>query len=163
MKLSAFANNFVCQYDNANETKGGEKVNSVSIIGRMTKAPQLKYLTEGRVQTSFVLAVNKGYKSDDADFVLCTIWGKLAETTVKYCGKGSLVGISGRLNTRSYEKGDGTRVFVTEVVVEDIRFLVTKKREEEQQNTPTNAAHEQPKNDETDFEFPSTPSNQLPV
>ncbi|MFJ8065543.1 single-stranded DNA-binding protein [Psychrobacillus sp. NPDC096426] len=138
-------------------------MNTVSIIGRMTKAPQLKYLSEGRLQTSFVLAVNKGYKNDDADFVLCTIWGKLAETTVKYCGKGSLVGISGRLNTRSYEKGDGTRVFVTEVVVEDIRFLVTKKRDEEEQlNTPANG-HEQPKNDETDFEFPSTPSNQLPV
>ncbi|TQR18127.1 single-stranded DNA-binding protein [Psychrobacillus soli] len=139
-------------------------MNTVSIIGRMTKAPQLKHLSEGRMQTSFVLAVNKGYKTDDADFVLCTIWGKLAETTVKYCGKASLVGISGRLNTRSYEKGDGTRVFVTEVVVEDIRFLVTKKRnEEEQNNTPTNAAHVQPRDEETDFEFPATQSNQLPV
>ena len=140
------------------------KVNTVSIIGRMTKAPQLKYLSEGRLQTSFVLAVNKGYKSDDADFVLCTIWGKLAETTVKYCGKGSLVGISGRLNTRSYDKGDGTRVFVTEVVVEDIRFLVTKKRDEEEQNDMQSiATQEHSKNEETDFEFPATQTNQLPV
>ena len=164
MKLSAFANNFRCQYDDANGKEGGDMVNTVSIIGRMTKAPQLKYLTEGRRQTSFILAVNKGYKTDEADFVLCTIWGKLAETTVKYCGKASLVGISGRLNTRSYEKGDGSRVFVTEVVVEDIRFLVTKKRdEEEQNNTQASAAHEQPKSEETDFEFPATQSNQLPV
>ncbi|TQR21189.1 single-stranded DNA-binding protein [Psychrobacillus vulpis] len=132
-------------------------MNTVSIIGRMTKAPQLKYLSEGRVQTSFVVAVNKGYKTDEADFVLCTIWGKIAETTVKYCGKGSLVGITGRLNTRSYEKNDGTRVFVTEVGVEDIRFLVTKKREEEEQQQ----GHE--KKMETDFEFPATHSNQLPV
>lgn len=133
--------------------QGGEKVNTVSLIGRMTKAPQLRYLSEGRVQTSFVVAVNKGYKSDEADFVLCTIWGKFAETTVKYCGKGSQVGITGRLNTRSYEKGEGSRVYVTEVVVEDIRFLATKKREEKDQE----------KKEETDFEFPSTHSNQLPV
>ncbi len=115
----------------------------------MTKTPQLKYLSEGRVQTSFVVAVNKSYKNDEADFVLCSIWGKIAETTVKYCGKGSLVGISGRLNTRSYENGEGTRVFVTEVVVEDIRFLATKKRDVEEV-----------KKEETDFEFPS---NKLPV
>ena len=70
-----------------------------------------------------------------------------------YCGKGSQVGITGRLNTRSYEKGEGSRVYVTEVVVEDIRFLATKKREEEDQE----------KKEETDFEFPSTHSNQLPV
>ena len=122
----------------------------------MTKSPQLKQLSEGRMQTNFVVAVNKSYKTDEADFVLCTIWGKLAETTVKYCGKGSLVGITGRLNTRSYEKEEGARVFVTEIVVEDIRFLVTKKRDEE----PTQPSN---KNNESDFEFPVTPPNQLPV
>lgn len=123
----------------------------------MTKSPQLKHLLEGRTQTSFVVAVNKSYKSDEADFVLCTIWGKLAETTVKYCGKGSLVGITGRLNTRSYEKAEGERVFVTEIVVEDIRFLATKKRDEELSVQQSN------KNNESDFEFPVTPPNQLPV
>ncbi|MFJ7825516.1 single-stranded DNA-binding protein [Psychrobacillus sp. NPDC096623] len=131
-------------------------MNTVSIIGRMTKSPQLKHFSEGRMQTNFVVAVNKSYKNDEADFVLCTIWGKLAETTVKYCGKGSLVGITGRLNTRSYEKEAGARVFVTEIVVEDIRFLATKKRGEE-------AEQQQNKNNESDFEFPVIPSNQLPV
>lgn len=146
--------------------RGGETVNTVSIIGRMTKSPQLKYLSEGRLQTSFVVAVNKGYKTDEADFVLCTIWGKLAEMTVKYCGKGSLVGITGRLNTRSYEKGEGIRVFVTEVVVEDIRFLVTKKRDEEENNQeqqPSATNNEQEKKVDSAFEFPTTHTNQLPV
>lgn len=153
--MLAFANNLYCQYDSAN-SKGGDRLNTVSIIGRMTKSPQLKHLSEGRMQTNFIVAVNKSYKSDEANFVLCTIWGKLAETTVKYCGKGSLVGITGRLNTRSYEKEAGARVFVTEIVVEDIRFLATKKRDEEQpgQSIKTNS--------ESDFEFPVTP-NQLPV
>jgi len=132
-------------------------VNTVSIIGRLTKDPQLKQFSEGRVQTNFVVAVNKRTKNDEADFVLCTIWGKLAETTVKYCGKGSLVGITGRLNTRSYEKEEGLRVYVTEVVVEEIRFLATKKRDEEQ-NLPN-----QPNKEETDFEFPTIQPNQLPV
>ena len=132
-------------------------VNTVSIIGRMTKSPQLKYLTEGRMQTSFVVAVSKGYKNDEANFVLCTIWGKLAETTAKYCGKGSLVGITGRLNTRSYEKEEGTRVYVTEVVVEDIRFLATKKRNDEEER------EQQEKKMESDFEFPATQPNELPV
>ena len=125
-------------------------MNTVSLIGRMTKSPQLKQLSEGRIQTSFVIAVNKGYKQDEADFVLCTIWGKIAETTVKYCGKGSLVGITGRLNTRSYEKGDGTRVFITEVIVEEIRFLITKKREEGPEDKST-----------SNFEFPIP--NKVPV
>ena len=151
--MIAFANNLACQYDRPN-SKGGDKLNTVSIIGRMTKSPQLKHLSEGKMQTNFVVAVNKSYKNDEADFVLCAIWGKLAETTVKYCGKGSLVGITGRLNTRSYEKEAGARVFVTEIVVEDIRFLATKKRDEEQ---PVNT------NNESDFEFPVTPPNQLPV
>ena len=131
-------------------------MNTVSIIGRMTKSPQLKQFSEGRMQTNFVVAVSKSYKSDEADFVLCTIWGKLAETTVKYCGKGSLVGITGRLNTRSYEKAEGARVFVTEIVVEDIRFLATKRRDEESAQQPN-------KNEESDFEFPVIPPNQLPV
>ncbi|WP_313894804.1 single-stranded DNA-binding protein [Psychrobacillus sp.] len=133
-------------------------MNTVSIIGRMTKAPRLRQLSEGRVQTSFIVAVSKGYKNDDANFVLCTIWGKLAELTVKYCGKGSLVGIAGRLNTRSYEKEAGVRVFVTEVVVEDIRFLATKKRDEEDQQQT-----EQDKKPDIDFEFPAIHPNQLPV
>lgn len=164
MKLLAFANNLQWHYDSANERRGGEMVNTVSLIGRMTKAPQLKHLSEGRMQTSFVIAVSKSFKNDEADFVLCTLWGKPAETTVKYCGKGSLVGISGRLNTRSYEKGEGTRVFITEVVVDDIRFLATKKREEEEQKVPTtDFVQNEPQKDQTDFEFPATHSNQLPV
>ena len=142
-------------YDMANE--GGDRLNTVSIIGRMTKAPQLKHLSEGRVQTGFVVAVSKGYKSEEANFVLCTIWGKLAETTVKYCGKGSLVGITGRLNTRSYEKGEGIRVFVTEVIVEDIRFLATKNRDETEQSIEEN------KQVESDFEFPAEQIKKLPV
>lgn len=103
-------------------------MNQVALVGRLTKDPELKNLSEGRVQTSFVLAVNRRFRNDrdnDADFVLCTAWGKAAVNTVKYCGKGSLVSIGGRLQSRSYEK-EGNRVYVTEVVSEEVRFLSTK-------------------------------------
>ncbi|WP_019414245.1 single-stranded DNA-binding protein [Paenisporosarcina sp. TG20] len=104
-------------------------MNQVGMIGRLTKDPVLKHLSEGRVQASFVLAVQRTYKNakgEDADFVLCTVWGKLAEHTVKFCGKGSLVGISGHIHSRSYQKEDGIRVFVTEVIVDEVQFLQTK-------------------------------------
>ncbi|WP_336511088.1 single-stranded DNA-binding protein [Bhargavaea massiliensis] len=100
----------------------------MALVGRLTKDPELRNLSEGRVQTSFVLAVNRRFRNDrdnDADFVLCTAWGKAAVNTVKYCGKGSLVSIGGRLQSRTYEK-DGNRVYVTEVVSEEVRFLATK-------------------------------------
>lgn len=108
-------------------------MNQIGMIGRMTKDPVLRQLSEGRVQTSFVLAVQRTYKSaksDDADFILCTVWGKLAEHTVKYCGKGSLVGISGHIHSRSYQREDGNRIFVTEVIVEEVQFLQTKRKTE---------------------------------
>ena len=81
--------------------------------------------------------------------MLCTIWGKIAETTVKYCGKGSLVGITGRLNTRSYEKEEGLRVLCHRSGCGGYTFFATKKRDEEQnlQTQPNNK-------EESDFEFP---------
>lgn len=107
-------------------------MNLVAMVGRITKDLELKKLSEGRVQTSFILAVNRNFKNQqgevDADFVLCTVWGRIAENTVKYCGKGSLVGVNGRIQSRTYEREDGTRVFVTEVVAEEVRFLATKQR-----------------------------------
>ena len=110
-------------------------MNQVALIGRLTKDPELRLIGEQWMQTSFTLAVNRSFKNQQGeigvDFILCTIWGRTAENTVKHCGKGSLVGVSGRIQARSYEKEGGSRAYVTEVVCEDVRFLVTKK--------PTNA------------------------
>lgn len=107
-------------------------MNQVALVGRITKDPILRRISEGRVQTSFVLAVNRSFKNQngevDADFVLCTMWGKGAENTAKHCGKGSLIGVGGRIQSRTYEREDKSRVYVTEVIGEDIRFIATKKR-----------------------------------
>lgn len=106
-------------------------MNHVALVGRLTKDPELRMIGERRLQTSFTLAVNRSFKNQlgdiDADFILCTVWGKTAENTVKHCGKGSMIGVSGRIQTRSYEREDKTRAFVTEVVGEEVRFLMTKK------------------------------------
>lgn len=138
-------------------------MNQVGMIGRMTKDPVLRSLSEGRVQASFVLAVQRTYKSakaDDADFVLCTVWGKLADHTVKYCGKGSLVGISGHIHSRSYQKEDGTRVFVTEVIVDEVQFLQTKpKTEESSEGTFVNKESKA----KDDFIFTDEEHKELPV
>jgi single-strand DNA-binding protein len=108
-------------------------VNQVALVGRVTKDPILRRLSEGRLQTSFILAVNRKFKNQngevDADFILCTAWGKVAENTAKHCGKGSLIGVGGRIQSRTYEREDKSRVFVTEVIGEEIRFLATKRRE----------------------------------
>ncbi|QTD40783.1 single-stranded DNA-binding protein [Sporosarcina sp. Te-1] len=110
-------------------------MNQVALVGRITKDPILRRLPEGRQQSSFVLAVNRNFKNQrgeiEADFVLCTAWGKLAENTAKHCGKGSLIGISGRIQSRTYEREDRTRAFVTEVIAEEVRFLATQKRADE--------------------------------
>lgn len=110
-------------------------MNQVALVGRMTKDPVLRRLSEGRFQTSFILAVNRKFKNQqgevDADFILCTAWGRVAENTAKHCGKGSLIGVGGRIQSRTYDREDNTRVFVTEVIGEEIRFLSTKRRASE--------------------------------
>lgn len=115
-------------------------MNQVALVGRITKDPELRQLSEGRVQTSFIIAINRNYKNShgeiDADFVPCSVWGKLATNVVKYCGKGSLIGVGGRLQTRTYERDDGRRVFVIEVVAEEIRFLALKDREDKVTQKP---------------------------
>lgn len=138
-------------------------MNHVGMIGRFTKDPVLRQLSEGRVQASFVLAVTRTFKNqkgEDADFVLCTVWGKLAENTVKFCGKGSMVGVTGRIQSRSYQKEDGSRVFVTEVVGEEVQFLSTKPRVEENKDLPFVDSES---NETNDFIFTEEEQKALPI
>ncbi|WP_082686919.1 single-stranded DNA-binding protein [Bacillus sp. FJAT-27445] len=105
-------------------------INQVTLVGRLTKDPELKVTSEGTSVSNVILAVNRQYKNSngeiDTDFVQCTLWKKAAENTVHYCRKGSVVGITGRIHTRHYDNQEGKRVYVTEVVAESIRFLSSK-------------------------------------
>ncbi|WP_017756485.1 single-stranded DNA-binding protein [Calidifontibacillus oryziterrae] len=104
--------------------------NQVTLVGRMTRDPELRYTADGVAVANFTLALNRNYKNAngeyDADFVNCHVWRKQAESTANYCLKGSLVGITGRLQSRHYENQEGKRVYLTEVLVEDIRFITLK-------------------------------------
>jgi single-strand DNA-binding protein len=102
-------------------------MNKVVIIGRLTKDPELKYTPgAGTAVTTVTLAVDRRYTKDqkkEADFIPVVIWGKSAESTAQYMRKGLLMGVSGRIQTRSYEAKEGGKRYVTEVVAEEIKFL----------------------------------------
>ncbi|KGR75996.1 single-stranded DNA-binding protein [Ureibacillus sinduriensis BLB-1 = JCM 15800] len=108
-------------------------MNQVGLVGRFTRDPVLRTFPGNRVQTNFIVAINRNYRNNegnvDADFVTCIAWGRLAERVVTYCGKGSLVGVHGRLQTRSFTNKDNIKIYTTEVVADDVRFFILKQPE----------------------------------
>jgi single-strand DNA-binding protein len=102
-------------------------INQVTLVGRLTKDPELRKTAEGASVAHITLAVNRNFRNHngeiDTDFVQCTLWRKAAENTHHYCRKGAVIGITGRLQTRNYDGRDGKKVYVTEVVAESVRFL----------------------------------------
>lgn len=109
-------------------------INNVVLVGRLTRDPELRRTPQGDAVTSLTLAVNRNYTSQDgqqqADFIKCIIWRKLAENVEKYCSKGSLVGVTGRIQTRSYDNSQGQKTYAVEVICNSVQFLETKKKEE---------------------------------
>lgn len=109
-------------------------MNRVVIVGRMTRDPELRRTGNGTAVTSFTLALNRNYNSADgqqADFIPVVVWNKAAENVAQYCSKGSLVGVDGRLRSRSYDNAQGQRVFVVEVQADNVQFLETKASRED--------------------------------
>lgn len=104
-------------------------INNVSLTGRLTRDIDLRYTQSGTAVGTFTLAVDRQYKRDGeptADFINCVIWRKSAENFVKFTRKGSLVGVEGHIQTRTYDNNQGQRVYVTEVVVESFALLESK-------------------------------------
>lgn len=102
-------------------------MNKVVLIGRLTKDPELKYTpVSGTAVTTVTLAVDRTYIKDgkkEADFIPVVIWGKSAESTAQYTKKGLLMGVAGRIQTRSHDAKNGSKRYITEVVAEEIKFL----------------------------------------
>ena len=101
-------------------------MNSVCIVGRLTKDVQERRTQNGTPVISFTLAVDRRKKDDGADFIPCIAWDKAAETIAKYVHKGDMFGVTGYIQTRSYEK-DGRRNYATEVVTTGFQFLERKR------------------------------------
>ena len=103
-------------------------INRAVLTGRLTKDAELKVTQSGLSVATFTLAVNRHSKTKgDADFINCVIWRKAAENFCNFTSKGSLVGIDGRIQTRSYENKSGQKVYVTEIVVDSFSLLESKK------------------------------------
>ena len=108
-------------------------MNKVVLMGRLTREPETRY-TQGNntAVCSFSLAVNRRFKQEgqpDADFINVVAWAKTAEFVSKYFAKGQQVGVIGRMQTRNYDDKDGKKVFVTEVVAEEVYFADSKKEQ----------------------------------
>lgn len=123
-------------------------MNSVNIIGRLTKEPELRYTQSGKAVMRFTVAVNRNYSKDKrqeaeaagqptADFISCISWGKTAELIANYFNKGSQIGIEGRIQTGSYEK-DGQRIYTTDVVVNNITFIGSSNNQSNNNYRPNN-------------------------
>lgn len=109
-------------------------MNSVQLVGRFTRDPETKYTNDGLSIARFSLAVDRRFQKDGgqtADFPSCVAFGKTAEFIEKYFAKGMRVGVIGRIQTGSYTRQDGTKVYTTDVVVENAEFVESKQQGEQ--------------------------------
>ena len=107
-------------------------MNSTQLIGRLTAKPETRQTESGVARSTFTLAVPRTYNRDETDFINCVAWRNSAEILDKYCDKGSQIGVTGRIATRTYDAQDGTKRYVTEVVIENITLLGSKKEQSEE-------------------------------
>lgn len=105
-------------------------MNKVTLIGNLTKEPDMRYTANGTAVCSFTLAVNRRYKDKDGntvtDFFPIVAWNKLGELCGQYLAKGRKAAVVGELQSRTYEAKDGTKRYVTEIVAEEVEFLSPK-------------------------------------
>lgn len=110
-------------------------MNKVILIGRLTKDPELQVAGDIAV-CNFVLAVNRPFGNNEADFIGCVAWRKTAENLVKYMRKGSQIAVEGSIQTSSFNSKDGSKKYVTKVNVEKVEFLSSNKNDAATERTP---------------------------
>ncbi|MBF7102073.1 single-stranded DNA-binding protein [Pediococcus pentosaceus] len=122
-------------------------INRTVLVGRLTRDPELRYTGSGAAVVTFTVAVNRQFTNSqgerEADFINCVMWRKAAENFANFTRKGSLVGIDGRIQTRSYENQQGQRVYVTEVVAENFSLLESRSSSERRQGGENNFGNNQ--------------------
>ena len=111
-------------------------INNVVLVGRMTRDAELRYTPSNQAVATFTLAVNRNFKNQngerEADFINVVIWRQQAENLANWAKKGALIGVTGRIQTRSYDNQQGQRVYVTEVVAESFQLLESRTAREGQ-------------------------------
>ncbi len=145
-------------------------MNKVILIGRLTRDPELRYTGSNTPVATFSLAVNRPFTNQsgerEADFINCVVWRKLAETVKNYLSQGSQVAVEGRIQTRNYDDQNGQKRYVTEVIVENIDFVGSRRDNAQGQASqsapamPSANFNNQPTSTEaTPYDFSATPSS----
>ena len=120
-------------------------INNVTLIGRLTKDVELRQTNSNTQIVSFTLAVNRAFKGQDGtqqtDFINCKAFNKTAQNIARYCGRGSSVAVQGSIQTGNYKKQDGTTVYTTDVMVNQVAFLDSKPQGNQQQGNNFNQAY----------------------
>lgn len=116
----------------------------MTLVGRLTKDPDLRYTQSGTAVGQFTLAVNRNFTNQqgdrEADFINCVIWRKAAESFANYARKGTLIGLTGCIQTRNYDNQQGQRVYVTEIVVENFQLLESKEVNDQRRSSKPDQA-----------------------
>ena len=122
-------------------------MNSVNLIGRLSNSPQLRITTSGKKICRFSIAITRRFKNSagdyEADFISCVAFGKTAGLINEYIQKGDLLGIEGRIQTGSYTASDGSKRYTTDVVVENITFINSRKSASERKESESTTTNEQ--------------------
>lgn len=105
-------------------------MNKAFIVGNLTREPEVKTTTTGQTVCNFTIAVSRRFKKDETDYIPIVVWNKQAENCGKYLSQGSKVSVSGEIQTRNYEGKNG-KVYVTEVVADEVEFLGSKTQKTE--------------------------------
>jgi len=115
-------------------------INSVTLVGNLVRDVELKYGQTGTAIANYTVAVSRPFKNQngerETDFINVVQFNKGAELTAQYTRKGSKIGLTGRIQTRSYENNEGKRVYVTEVIADQVAFLDSKSKSVETEGEP---------------------------
>lgn len=110
-------------------------MNNVSLMGRLVKDVDLNYIAgSGKAVGKFTIAVKRAFKKDESDFFNCVAFGKTAEIISQYIFKGTMIGITGSIRNNNYKKKDGTMAYTTNVIVENITFCDSSKKNSNSNN-----------------------------
>ena len=123
-------------------------INNTTLVGRLTKNPELRYTGSGTAVANFTLAVERNYKNAqgerETDFINCVIWRDPAETLNNFAVKGSLIGVTGNIETRNYQNNEGKTVYVTEINANNFQMLEPKSVNDERRAQSGGRQNQQP-------------------
>lgn len=126
-------------------------MNHVTLMGRLTRDPELKYSQAGKAYCRFTVAVNRDFNKDEADFINCLAFGKTAETIAEWLGKGRRIALHGRIQTGNYENKNGEKVNTFEVVADRFEFVDSARSETSKNQSYSN--NDDVLDDNDDFPF----------